>query len=153
MTLIPIPYVCGPLTDLLPKRRDEVLSFYESIGDLCEEVLGERAFIPHEHFDPVTNPIATPSEVYAAESRQVCSCTSLLIAVVEGPSWGGGMEVQMCNEHGIPIVLMYPKTVSKKPSRLLRGSPSLMAEIAYRDFTDALDQLRRTLHAVMDSGG
>lgn len=146
-----VPYVCGPLTDLMPEHRERVLPFYEKIGDLCEEILGVRAFVPHEHFDPVTNPNATPDEVYATESVQVSQLTSLLIVVAEGPSWGGGMEVQMCNEWGTPIILMYPDRSLKKPSRLLRGSPMIVHEIEYRDFTMAEVMLRSYLEVRKDA--
>ncbi len=46
---VKVPYVCGPLTEHAPETHAQVKTFYERIDDLCGEVFGHRAFVPHEH--------------------------------------------------------------------------------------------------------
>lgn len=48
-----VPYVCGPLTELLPDEQKSVKLFYQHIADVCEKAIGTRAFVPHEHYDPI----------------------------------------------------------------------------------------------------
>jgi len=83
------------------EKRD--LSYYNTIdkvfwvvandiGDLFKQLIGVRAFVPHEHFDPVKQSQFSPREVDKAEREQVSCKTSLLIIVVIAPSWGGGIE-------------------------------------------------------------
>ena len=74
-------YVCGPLTELADGEKTRVKSFYERIGDACEEVTGLRAFVPHEHFDPIKHARFTPEQVDKTERNQVCGRTSILIVV------------------------------------------------------------------------
>lgn len=139
-----VPYVCGPLTELPPELATKARRFYEQIADVCEKALGRRAFVPHEHFDPITNPDPTPHEIDTAERHQVCACTSHLIAVASfGPSWGGGIEVEMARANGVPIILLHKRGF--KVSRLLRGNPGITATIVYESETEALKELSTML--------
>jgi len=136
-------YVCGPLTELPPGKQETTKRFYERIADLCKEVTGVRAFVPHEHYDPVKHASYTPPQVDAAERRQVCEHTSCLIVVPVAPSWGGGIEVEMAYRSGIPVILLCEseKIEQRKISRLLRGNPSVAAEIPYTTEKEALEKL------------
>ena len=120
-------YVCGPLTELPPEIQGSVKSFYEKIADVCFEVLGVRAFVPHEHFDPIKHAQATPQDVDYAERKQVCENTSVLIVVAIAPSWGGGIEVEMAYRSKVPVVILCEKEKldQRKISRLLRGNPGI----------------------------
>jgi hypothetical protein len=140
-------YVCGPLTELNRKIVKKVKFFYERIGDVCEEVLGKRAFVPHEHFDPIKSPQFTPAEVDTAERDQVCNKTSVLIVVAIAPSWGGGIEVEMARQNNVPVVLLCEKKKlrKRKISRLLRGNSAIRAEIDYTTYDEALSKLRDEL--------
>ncbi len=142
-----IPYVCGPLTELTPEDQAWVKPFYEAIADVCEEVFGQRAFVPHEHYDPIKHADFTPQDVDTNERHQVCDLTSVLIVVAVAPSWGGGIEVEMSNCSKVPVILLCEKMklIDRKISRLLRGNPAVMRVIVYEDIEDALSQLKNVL--------
>lgn len=135
-----IPYICGPLTELSVGQQESAKSFYERIADLCEKQIGERAFVPHEHFDPVKHANFLPKDVDKAERKQVCERTSLLIVVAIAPSWGGGIEVEMAYRSNVPVLILCEK--DKKISRLLRGNPAVAGIIYYDSSTDALRTLK-----------
>ena len=90
------------------------------------EVTGVRAFVPHEHYDPIKHANYTPADVDAAERKQVC----------EGSS--------------IPVVLLCEKgkLEARRISRLLRGNPAVVATISYGSQDEALDLLREHLSSV-----
>jgi hypothetical protein len=140
-------YICGPLTELTEGRREWAKGFYVDIAQVCLEEAGVRAFVPHEHYDPVKNAKATPIEVDVAERHQVCKRTSILIVVALEPSWGGGIEVEMANQSGVPVLVLCEeeKLEARKISRLLRGNPAVAAIIPYDHPASALDQLRNKL--------
>jgi len=137
-------YVCGPLTELSKNTQERVKQFYSDIGDVCEQTLGVRAFVPHEHYDPIANKDFTPQDIDIAERYQVCENTSILIVAAIAPSWGGGIEVEMANQNKVPVILLCQKKklAARKISRLLRGNPAVKATIEYTYFKDALAQLR-----------
>ncbi|MCL4364584.1 hypothetical protein M1328_05100 [Patescibacteria group bacterium] len=141
------PYLCGPLTELLPEEQEKTKLFYGQIADVCGKVLGQRAFVPHEHYDPIKNASYTPQEVDQAERHQLCDLTSLLIAVAIKPSWGGGIEVEMANQSNIPVIIMCEKEKleKRKVSRLLRGNPAVIDIIAYSTIDKALKKLEDRL--------
>ncbi|HRH23899.1 MAG TPA: hypothetical protein PK295_04720, partial [Candidatus Magasanikbacteria bacterium] len=103
MLPIKVPYICGPLTELDPKDHARIKILYSQLGDVCERVLGVRAFVPHEHYDPIIHASYTPQQIDAAERTQVCENTSLLVVVAEAPSWGGGIEVEMAWRSNVPV--------------------------------------------------
>ena len=140
-------YVCGPLTELSPEEQGGVKRFYEKIADVCEESLGIRAFVPHEHYDPIKNASFTPQQVDEAERRQVCENTSLLIVVAIAPSWGGGIEVEMAHRSGVPAIVLCEKEKLEqgKISRLLRGNPAVKAVVMYTSYEEALQALAHFL--------
>ncbi len=127
-------YICGPLTELPVKVQASVKRFYTRIADVCERAMGVRAFVPHEHFDPVKNAEFTPSDVDKAERKQVCKKTSVLIVAAIAPSWGGGIEVEMAYRSKVPIIILCEKNKldQRKISRLLRGNPGVVKIIPYR---------------------
>ncbi len=139
-----VPYVCGPLTELPLDQQSIVKEFYRRIADVCEEVIGQRAFVPHEHYDPIQMPQFSTQQVYVAERKQVCEKSSLLIVVTIAPSWGGGIEVEMANQSGIPVVLLCEeqKLQNRLISRLLRGNPAVKEIISYTSESDALEKLK-----------
>jgi hypothetical protein len=142
-----IPYICGPLTELSPKEQKSVKLFYQHIADICEKTIGVRAFVPHEHYDPIKHAAFTPQDVDKQERHQVCNLTSLLIVVAIAPSWGGGIEVEMANENKVPVIILCEKDKleNRKVSRLLRGNPAVKDIIAYIKEGDALEKLQSKL--------
>jgi hypothetical protein len=133
-------YVCGALTELPLDQQELVKAFYEAIGDLVGQLTGTRAFVPHEHFDPVKYASVLPVEVDRAEREQVCHKTSVLIVVALAPSWGGGIEVEMAYRSGVPIIILYP--AEHRVSRLLRGNPGVEILLSYYSVEHALAEIR-----------
>lgn len=131
-------YICGPLTELKVERQAGVKELYVQLGNLCELLFGERAFVPHEHYDPVANPNPSPQEVDAFERRQVCERTDLLVVVALEPSWGGGIEVEMAYRSEVPVIILVEQ--GKRISRLLRGNPAVRAIVEFLGHADALVQ-------------
>ena len=142
-------YICGPLTELPEERQRPIREFYEQLADIAEKVTGKRAFVPHEHYDPIQHASYTPREVDAGERKQVCENTSLLLVVAIAPSWGGGIEVEMANQNHIPVIILceQEKLEHRKISRLLRGNPAVMQVIFYTSENDALSKLEQALKA------
>jgi hypothetical protein len=134
------PYICGALTELDPGHRDQVKEFYVKLGDICQETIGIRGFVPHEHYDPIKNADAKDTTVYSAEYRIVTEETSVLIVYAIEPSWGAGIEVGWANEHHVPIVILVPG--GKKVSRLLTGGPMVFSVIKVRDYDHAALELK-----------
>ncbi len=136
-----IAYICGPLTEIPKNQQRSVKKFYEEIADVVEKVTEKRAFVPHEHYDPIKHAHFSPSEVDAAERWQVCIQTSILIVVAIAPSWGGGIEVEMAHRSDVPVILLYEK--GKRVSRLLKGNPAIKRIIEYENEKDALEKLEK----------
>jgi len=100
------PYVCGPLTELSIGIQKSVKSFYVHIADACKQVIGRRAFVPHERYDPIKYPDFSPAEIDRVEREQVCEKTSLLVVAAIAPSWGGGIEVEMAYRSNVPVLIL-----------------------------------------------
>ena len=147
-------YICGPLTELDSEIIPTVKRLYEIIADVCLEVTGIRAFVPHEHYDPKKNANFTPQEVDGAERDQVCNKTSLLIVIAIAPSWGGGIEVEMANTSNVPVIILCEKEKleAKKISRLLRGNPAVKKVITYKTQKDAILSVRFALNNIIGRG-
>jgi hypothetical protein len=143
--------VCGPLTELSSDEQKSVKLFYQHIADTCEKIIGIRAFVPHEHYDPIKHAKYTPQDVDKAERHQVCDLTSLLIVVAVAPSWGGGIEVEMANQNGVPIVILCEKVKleNRKISRLLRGNPAVVDILFYTTEDEALKRLQLKLNELL----
>ena len=141
------PYICYALTELPPETREQAKAFYVRVADLCHKTIGVRGFVPHEHYDPVVNANFSPQDVDEAERRQVCEYTSIVIVVALAPSWGGGIEVEMANRSGVPVIILCEKEKLDKRliSRLLRGNPAVRRVIAFENEDDALNQLANVL--------
>lgn len=140
-------YICGPLTELLPEEQQQVKSFYGKLADACKEVTGVRGFVPHERYDPILHAQYTPAQVDEGERKQVCENTSLVLVVAIAPSWGGGIEVEMANRSGVPVMVLCEKQKleQRKISRLLRGNPAVVSIISYESEGDAIEKLKEEL--------
>lgn len=145
-----VPYICGPLTELAPEEQERAKDLYTKIADLCEEILGIRGFVPHEHYDPIKHAHYTPRDVDEAERLQVCEKTGLLIVLAIAPSWGGGIEVEMAYRSNVPVILLCErkKLEQRKISRLLQGNPAIVANISYDTKKEMFESLRSELQFV-----
>lgn len=132
-------YVSGALTGI--KNAAVIKAFYEAIGSVCEE-LGFDAYVPHLSTDPINNPDLSPYQVFETDKHQVSS-SDLVIAYLDYPAFGVGMELAYAEINAIPIILLYEK--GKHVSRFPRGIPTVLAEIQFSDYEDALTQLSKVL--------
>src|SRR3989344_4744163 len=150
MALRKRPYICGPLTELPKNKQLSIKMFYLCLGIICGKVTGQRAFIPHEYYDPMRHAKFTPKQVDRAERKQLSKRTSLLIVVALAPSWGGGIEVEIANRSQVPVIIFCQrrKLGHGKISRLLRGNPAVEHVFAYLTKAHALDMLERSLFTI-----
>lgn len=132
-------YISGALTGI--ENSAEIKAFYETIGLLCDE-MGFQAYVPHLKTDPINNPDVTPRQVFEIDKHQV-SNSDLVIAYLGCPSFGVGMELAYAETKAIPLILLYER--GKNISRFPRGIPTLVSEVQFSDYEDALAQLRSVL--------
>ncbi|MCL1467753.1 nucleoside 2-deoxyribosyltransferase [Argonema galeatum] len=132
-------YISGPLTGI--EQPAEIKAFYEAIALVGEE-MGFQAYVPHVNTDPINNPDVTPRQVFETDKNQV-SASDLVIAYVGHPSLGVGMELAYAETNSIPIILVYEK--GKVISRFPRGIPTVIHEVQFYDYEDALTQLKSVL--------
>jgi len=118
-----------------------VKAFYEAIGLICEK-MGLQVYVPHLYSDPDRHPDLNPRQVFEIDKHQV-STSDLVIAYIGIPSLGVGMELAYAETNNIPIILLYER--GKHISRLPRGIPSVICEIQFNDYEDALAQLKSVL--------
>src|SRR5919199_3353515 len=129
-------YISGALTGI--EKSAEIKAFYEAIGSLGQE-MGFQAYVPHLKTDPTNNPDVSPRQVFETDKHQV-SASDLVIAYLGFPSFGVGMELAYAETNAIPLILLYER--GKNISRFPRGIPTVISEIQFSRYEDALAQLR-----------
>jgi nucleoside 2-deoxyribosyltransferase len=132
-------YISGALTGI--ENSTEIKAFYEAIGSLCQEI-GFQAYVPHLKTDPTNNPDVSPRQVFETDKHQV-TASDLVIAYLGYPSFGVGMELAYAETKNIPLVLLYER--GKNISRFPRGIPTVISEIQFSGYEDALARLRSIL--------
>lgn len=132
-------YISGALTGI--KNATEIKAFYEAIGSLCHE-MGFQVYVPHLTTDPTNNPEVSPQKVFETDKHQV-STSDLVIAFLGLPSFGVGMELAYAEINNIPLILLYEQ--GKNISRFPRGIPTVISEIQFSSYEDALARLRSIL--------
>jgi len=132
-------YISGALTGI--ENSVEIKAFYEAIGSLCQE-MGFQVYVPHLTTDPTNNPDVSPRQVFETDKHQV-STSDLVIAYLGIPSFGVGMELAYAQINNIPLILLYEG--GKNISRFPRGIPTVISEIEFSSYEDALTQLRSIL--------
>lgn len=139
-------YISGALTGL-SSTNSCMKEFYERIAITVDKVCGTgAAYVPHMNTDPIKHPDVTPEEVYQLD-RQKVYASNLVIAYMGEPSFGVGAELQMANEKGIPILLLYEK--GKGVSRLPRGMESVKGICEYSTEEEALQWVERELKKIL----
>jgi nucleoside 2-deoxyribosyltransferase len=135
----PLIYISGALTGI--ENITAIKDFYVAIGSLCQN-MGFHAYVPHLNTDPINHPHISPHQVFETDKRQVTQ-SELVVAYIGFPSLGVGMELAYAETNHIPIILLYEtdKTISRFP----RGIPTVLSEIKFKDYQDALTQLESVL--------
>ncbi|MEB3281763.1 MAG: hypothetical protein VKK42_22855 [Lyngbya sp.] len=136
-------YISGALTGV--ENIDEIKEFYSRIGSLSE-TLGLLAYIPHLNTDPILHPDVSVQQVFDTDKYKV-STSDFVIAYVGIPSIGVGMELAYADMNSIPIILIYEQ--EKQISRFPRGIPSVIAEVLFSNYEDALIQIKNVLDTII----
>jgi len=138
-------YVCGPLPELPSEHQITMRILYAAIADVFKEVAGVRAFVSHEHFDPVAHANDKSSEIHVAKQDQICNETYLVVVVAKAPFSGHDIEVEMARQSGIPAIIVGEREELRAQEifRLRHSNPAVVDVIPY----DSLDDLRQKLRA------
>lgn len=132
-------YIAGALTGT--PNLEVLRNLYESVAKLCLE-LGLEPYVPHLHSDPIKNADLTPAEVDKMDRAKIEESDMIILYAGE-PSLGTGIEAEIANQIGRPVVLFYES--GKKISRLLLGNPAVVAALTFTDREDAISSLRNFL--------
>ena len=130
-------YISGALSDMTEEERTALRSFYESIARVCND-LHLHAYVPHLVSDPAKNADLSPHDVDALD-REAVTRSALVIAYVGRPSTGVGIEIEMAYHANKPVIILCEKQIvlSRRLSRLVRGSPAVIKEILFDDREEA----------------
>jgi len=131
-------YIGGALTRL---NNDNRKKFYEAIAERAK-ALGFVCHVPHLMTDPKKHPMISPAEVYTYNYEKVKEA-DILLAYVGEASTGTGIEVEIAKNNNTKVVLIYEKDCPV--TRMARGNPAVVEEIAFANENDALDQIETFL--------
>lgn len=134
-------HISGILTNLPPGKKQRYLEFYDQLAAVCRKH-GWQTFVPHHFVYSDDFPEASCTEVYEREIRDLKEA-DVVVAYVGQPSLGVGMELEAARAQNAIIILMYE--VGTILSRVVRGNPAVIHEIAFKDFPDALEKLNGVL--------
>jgi 2'-deoxynucleoside 5'-phosphate N-hydrolase len=132
-------YISGPLTGQTSAFL--LKAFYENIATVCSRN-GFEPYLPHLASDPVQHAHLSADHVYSLDRSNV-EQAHLVIAYVSTPATGVGQEIEIAHQHGIPVILMYE--TGQAVSRMVRGSPAVIAEVTGLDRDQLLARLEDTL--------
>lgn len=137
----PIAYIAGRLTGLPPTKANQYKKMYESAAQICEE-LGFKAYLPHEHTDPLKHPLVSPTEVYLTDTGKVRDA-KIVIAFIDEPSFGVGTELGYAAVYETFVILVHHLGVPV--SRMVFGNPSVIGIVPYSKWEEAIEVLRQTI--------
>lgn len=129
-------FFAGPLTNL--ENPDKVKAFYIKLADLAKKLGHEPFWAFLSGTDPIKNPNVSAEEVYRRDTEQIAK-SDLMIAYVGENSIGTGEEIEYAKTVNIPVIIMYEK--GDTISRMLKGNPAVVKEIAFGTEDDAIKQL------------
>ncbi len=136
-------YISGALTGV--ENIESIKEFYNAIGNLCEK-MGLSGYIPHLNTDPTLHPDVSVRQVFETDKYNV-STSDLVIAYVGISSLGVGMELAYADINSIPVILIYEQ--EKQISRFPRGIPSVVAEVPFENYEDALIKIKTVLDSLI----
>ena len=77
----------------------------------------------------------SPSVFYTRTVETIKDC-DLFVAEVSSPSHGVGMELQMAQEHNIPVIALVKDDIDISKSTMVSGLPVLRKVISYSNVAD-----------------
>ncbi len=139
-------YIAGALTGI--ESSSELLHLYESVADVCVS-LGCEVYLPHAVKKEVENKrVASPRLIFDWDVANLIA-SDFVVAFVGIPSIGVGVELGVVASLNIPIIAV--SKVGAAISPMVLGHPGLRKHISYRYEEDCLDQLCRTVSALLPS--
>lgn len=135
-------YISCSLTHAAMERR----ALYEQVAHGIE-LSNITAYIPHKHSDPLRPETVWEPPVVYQNDRAAVQGSHLLVAFLDEPSLGVGMELQIAAYHGIPTIAVAREDA--RVSRMALGMPEIRALVRYHDMPDLLRQLSLALHEVL----
>ncbi len=140
-------YVSGSLTHSAMERR----ALYEQVGRALE-LANLGPYVPHQTTEPNMGPDGenhkprTPEEIWRI-NHDVIKDSQLMVAFVDEPSLGVGMELQIAEQYEIPVIVL--AHIDARVSRMALGFPQLQHTIRYHELPDLLTQLHSALDEVV----
>ncbi len=130
-------YVFGPIYI----SGENYLSVYKAINKLCEERFDKVIGTYPDFWDSKE----TPRKFWDRTYDTITKC-DLFIAECSAPSHGVGMELQMGQEHNIPVIALVKEDIKDfDKSTMVLGMPNLRKIIRYKNIKDLLIKLRSEL--------
>jgi hypothetical protein len=138
-------YIAGALSDMTEEERAKLRAFYVDMAGVCRE-FGLEPYVPHVYGDPKLLADLTPKQIDRID-RLAVTQAYLVIAYVGVSSTGVGIEIEMAHHSNTPVVILFEKSKmeERRISRLVRANPAVVDEIAFDDFGEALQLLRKFL--------
>lgn len=108
-------------------RYNELIVFLKEFGEVLTEHIGRLDLIDERELPPC--------QIHDRDMNWLRSA-DLIIAEVTTPSLGVGYELGRAVEIGKPILCLYQKSVDRKLSGMISGSPSIIT-VVYDDIEEA----------------
>lgn len=134
-------YLAGGLTSAAREDNDR----YEIIKALCQ-THGWEVYLPHEDTGS-RNDVLDPKEVFEKNCRAIQE-SAIMIADVNVPSFGVGMECEVAIRSGISVIALVHQDKSHRVSRMLSGHPSIKDFLVYNSDLDLRDKLLKSLNKI-----
>lgn len=130
-------YVFGPIYI----SGEDYLPVYKKINLVCEKYFDKVVGTYPDFWDSNESPRQFWDRTY--ETITTCD---VFIAECSTPSHGVGMELQMAQQHDIPVIALVREDVKGfEKSLMVLGLPNLRVIIRYKDFDDLEAKLEDTL--------
>lgn len=130
-------YVFGPIYI----SGIDYLETYKKINSICEKYF-DKVLGTYPDF---WNTNENAREFWDRTYSSITGC-NLFIAECSTPSHGVGMEMQMGQEHNIPLIVVAKADIKNfEKSLMVMGLPNLKCVIRYKDFEDLYAQLNKVL--------
>lgn len=137
-------YMASVLTGLSEAEEEIIFKRQDLIEDVCE-INNIKVHVPRKVTHPKKHSHVTPGEVYSSDRKKVLE-SDFVIVMTDKPSFGVGIEVGLCINALIPVIILSP--IDKKVSRMLLGIPIMKYEVEVTPenleakFQEAIDILR-----------
>ena len=125
-------YIFGPIYLF----GEDYLPIYKELYKLAEKYFDEVICTYPDFWDSTE----TPKEFYKRTYNKITKC-DLFVAEVSSPSHGAGMELQMAEEHKIPIIVLVKDDIDISKSTMVLGLPNLLKVVTYKNIEDLKKKL------------